>query len=140
MAMAKKKIEQNVLIVDDEIHVCNYMANIVRGIGFENIKITSNPLEVVHLCESFSPSLILLDINMPHYTGIDILKAMQKKKIKCCVIMMTTVNAKEYIGSCLEYGVNNYILKDQEPADIVNIIQATLYKYEFPLNTLEAEN
>lgn len=140
MAMAKKKIEQSVLIVDDEIHVCNYMANIVRGIGFTNIKIMTNPLDVVQWCENFSPSLVLLDINMPHYTGIDILEAMHRKMIECCVIMMTTINAKEHIQLCLEYGVKNYILKDQEPGDIVNIIQATLCKCEFQKNTFNAKN
>lgn len=60
-----------------------------------------------------TPSLILLDINLPGMNGIEILKIIKKtdgvKRIP--VIVMTTSQEEKDIEECYDYGANSYIVK-----------------------------
>lgn len=83
------------------------------------------------------PDLILLDINLPFYNGIEILEKIKNtddlKKIP--MIMLTTSNRPEDINNAYKYHCNGYI---EKPLDMERFLCVILKIEEFwlQINTL----
>lgn len=70
------------------------------------------------------PDILLLDINMPKKNGIEVLKEIRKKDTGLKVLMLTVHNEVEYLIKAIEIGVDGYILKDSESAELKKAIFA----------------
>ena len=62
--------------------------------------------------------VIILDLIMPNKDGVGVLEEMKKKGIDKKIIVLTSYNASEVIRRVSEFGVNYYILKPFELADL----------------------
>ncbi|MCK4603589.1 MAG: response regulator, partial [Deltaproteobacteria bacterium] len=60
-----------VLIVDDDIDVCNVLEQKISRLGIR-VETTSNPLEVLDLVRNTFFTVILLDIRMPEKSGMEL--------------------------------------------------------------------
>ena len=71
------------------------------------------------------PALILLDLNLPDMTGIDILKRIKENShIKCApVVVLTTTDDEQEIKRCYELGCNVYITKPVNYESFANAIR-----------------
>ena len=68
--------KSSILIVDDEAANVALLETILEEEGYENVISTMNPTEVADLYSRHNFDLILLDIRMPHMSGIDVMKAL----------------------------------------------------------------
>ena len=75
-----------------------------------------NKLQVV------KPDVLLLDINMPKKNGLEVLKSLKSKKSKLKVLVLTVHNEIEYLMKAVDIGVNGYVLKDSESAELKKAI------------------
>jgi len=71
--------KQLIHIIDDDVGVCNVLADIVRLHGFEVMTFfsPSNYLEYMGCSEHREPSAIFSDMNMPGMDGVSMLKQVQ---------------------------------------------------------------
>jgi CheY-like chemotaxis protein len=71
-----------------------------------------------------TPDLILLDINIPIYSGLDVLKEIKsnEKLRKIPVIMLTTSENKKDIDRAYQYHCNSYVRKPLEMKDFLGAI------------------
>jgi signal transduction histidine kinase len=67
----------NILIVDDHKANIEVLADFLEIQGYQNVKSTTDPREVVNLFVSFQPDLILLDLSMPFMTGYDVMNQLK---------------------------------------------------------------
>jgi len=76
----------------------------------------------------FLPQLMLLDMNLPKFSGIEILRRLRSdpKLRRLPVIMFTTSNNARDIRSAYESGANSYLLKPMEPDGMRNSLKAIL--------------
>lgn len=65
---------------------------------------------------------MLLDINMPKMNGLEVLQKMKDKKMKVKVLVLTVHNEVEYLLKAVDIGVNGYLLKDSESAELKKAI------------------
>ena len=70
--------------------------------------------------------IILLDLIMPKKDGLYVLEEMQKRGINKKIIVETSYNASEVIKEVAEFGVNYFILKPFELADLEKRILDTV--------------
>ena len=83
--MRKKPL---VLIVDDNISFTNRMTDLLEESGNAGyISVAGNFKEGYRLFFEQKPELVLLDINLPDKSGIELLKEIMKSKNKCEVII-----------------------------------------------------
>ena len=75
-----------------------------------------NKLQVV------KPDVLLLDINMPKKNGLEVLKSLKSKKSKLKVLVLTVHNEIEYLMKAVDIGVNGYVLKNCESAELKKAI------------------
>lgn len=70
------------------------------------------------------PEILLLDINMPKKNGIEVLQEIKRRNIPVKVIILTVHNEIDYLLRAVDVGVNGYILKNAESAELKKAIMA----------------
>ena len=72
------------------------------------------------------PDILLLDINMPNMNRLEVLQKMKDMKMKVKVLVLTVHNEVEYLLKAVDIGVNGYLLKDSESAELKKAILAVV--------------
>ena len=75
------------------------------------------------------PELILLDINMPQKSGLDILKEIKELGLECKVIFISGFQDFEYVQTALNYGAEGYLLKPILKEELVNVIEKAILSF-----------
>lgn len=82
--------------------------------------------ECLELLKEVNPDVLLLDINMPKKNGIEVLEKIREDKLPLKVLMLTVHNEVEYLVKAVDIGVNGYILKDSESAELKKAIESVV--------------
>lgn len=69
-----------VLIIDDDPDVCNFISSALAEIGIE-VRSIDHPSAFYKVLEEFSPDLLFLDIVLPKYDGLNLLKTLRADAI-----------------------------------------------------------
>jgi CheY-like chemotaxis protein len=123
-----------IMIEDDEGHARLIERNIRRsGVNNEIIPFSNGTDAVKHLFGSDGTGinhkgralLILLDLNLPDMTGIEILRQIKDNKyLKATpVVVLTTTDDSQEIKRCYELGCNVYITKPVNYESFANAIR-----------------
>lgn len=85
------------------------------------------------------PGMIMLDLNLPRTDGRQVLHRIKQDETlkKIPVVVFTTSNNPKDIEDCYRYGVNSYIIKPIDFAQLKRDIH-TLVHYWFDVTTLPA--
>ena len=115
-----------VIVADDEYKVCQLICQLINWdeLDMELVGTASNGIEALEMIEREKPDLVLTDIRMPGYDGIEVLKRVRENNPDIEFIIISGYSHFEYAQSAIEYGVSNYILK---PID-AEVLNATLQK------------
>ena len=96
------------LIIDDEPPARDLLEAYVSQIPYLNwVGSCSNALQALEQIEVQKPDLLLLDINMPHISGLELLGFNQVRPIH---VILTTAYAEHALQS-YDFGVTDYLLK-----------------------------
>ena len=71
-------LDSKILIVDDEPANVKLLDKILQKEGYTSIRTTTDSREVFEIYQEFQPELVLLDLNMPHLGGIQVMKELKK--------------------------------------------------------------
>jgi two-component system nitrate/nitrite response regulator NarL len=75
------------------------------------------------LLQEHRPDLLILDLRMAPIDGITLLKTLRDKGSDTPVLILTMSEAAEDLAAALRLGVRGYLLKDMEPADVIDAIR-----------------
>ncbi|WP_164744487.1 LuxR C-terminal-related transcriptional regulator, partial [Paenibacillus xylaniclasticus] len=75
--------------------------------------------EAVHLCKEFHPDIVLMDINMPHFDGVQATKMIKELYPEIKIIILTSYKEIDYVLSALSHGAEGYLLKAINPKHLV---------------------
>lgn len=116
-----------IVIVDDHF--------VVRG-GLKLILETDQRFDVVgeaedgakglDILKEKAPDLVLLDLNMPNMSGLEMLKEMQSLQLKVPVLILTTYNEEKLMIEGLQLGAKGYLLKDASRENLFYTIEAAI--------------
>lgn len=122
-----------ILVVDDEQEILAALDTHLSLIGYE-VKTCDDPEEAFNLISIEKFHIVLLDINMPSMTGIELLKKIKSIKPTIQVIMITAYSTLEKAIDCWEAGASDYILKPFADLDaigsIVNLTSERIRRWE----------
>lgn len=117
----------NVMITDDHSMIREGLKQLLELEGdFKVIAEACDGLECISKLETVSPDVLLLDINMPNMNGLEVLQKMKEKRMKVKVLVLTVHNEVEYLLKAVDIGVNGYLLKDSESAELKKAILAVV--------------
>ncbi len=82
--------------------------------------------ECLNKLENVKPDILLLDVNMPKKNGVEVLSEIKKRKYDVKVLLLTVHNEVEYLLKAVDIGVDGYILKDSESAELKRAISVIM--------------
>jgi DNA-binding LytR/AlgR family response regulator len=105
-----------ILIVEDEIIIADYIFELLEKEGYKNLKIANNIEEAKNLYFSFTPDIILLDINIHgENAGITLSSELS---LKSKVIFITAQNDPVTINAAIKTKPNAYLTKPIKKKDL----------------------
>jgi len=117
----------NVMITDDHSMIREGLKQLLELEGdFKVVAEACDGLECISKLETVTPDVLLLDINMPNMNGLEVLQKMKEKRMKVKVLVLTVHNEVEYLLKAVDIGVNGYLLKDSESAELKKAILAVV--------------
>ncbi len=120
--MIKKK---KILVIDDDRQTRELIAKVLTTNEFE-VLLAPGGREGIQVAKMKHPNVILLDMNMPHFNGIQTCKAMKRlgeiKNIP--VIFLTADQKQEDILEAIKAGGRDYIIKPFSPEEVIKRLQA----------------
>ena len=112
-----------IMIADDHSMIREGLKNLLELDG--DIQVIAEAVdgeECLNKLQVVKPDVLLLDINMPKKNGLEVLKSLKSKKSKLKVLVLTVHNEIEYLMKAVDIGVNGYVLKDSESAELKKAI------------------
>ena len=114
----------NVAIVDDQVIILNGLQKILAEA--EHIQVSalySSGSELLKGLETQQPDVLLLDIQMPDQSGIELAGIISKKYPAVKMIALTNVDVLTQMKQMLQKGCLGYLLKDVSPQILINAIE-----------------
>lgn len=124
----KKPEEEAILIVDDDITALTLYETILNNAGYDQVIVSSDGREVADRLRDNDVSLVLLDINMPGMTGIEVLEVITEDHPSLPVIMITGDEDLQTVVRCMKIGAYDYLNK---PPDQTRLITAVHHALEW---------
>jgi two-component system response regulator AtoC len=120
----EKRIDKpSVLIVDDDDAVRNYMWDFLSSRGYEVQCADSGEQALRRLSAGPWPSLMLLDINMPHIGGLDVLSQMGSFGRHIPSIVLSGVDQVSTVVKAMRLGALDYLLKPFDEQELEQAIE-----------------
>ncbi len=110
-----------ILIVDDDVEITKAVRDVVKMAGHD-FQSSNDPREGLKLIREQDQDMVFLDLSMPEFSGIDIIKNLAKDgKIKEKKIVVLTASAvgDEELDGLVELGIHSFLKK---PVDIDAIL------------------
>jgi DNA-binding NarL/FixJ family response regulator len=116
-----------IFIVDDHPMVVAGLRSLLDKI--ENIEVAgavSNAFDAIPFLKNNTVDVILLDINLPDISGIDLCKKINKEFSKIKILGISTFSERSYISRMIENGASGYLIKSASKEEIAEAIQTVM--------------
>ncbi len=117
---------KRIFIVDDDVAVTNYFKVFFAQTGLYETAIENDSRKVMECLSRESFNLILLDMDMPNVSGMNILREMKKKNINIPVVILTGVNDVDLAVKSMKLGAFDYVIKPVDDDKLLEIIDDAL--------------
>ena len=104
-----------ILIVDDHPIVVEGLKMVLSEY---DCRTAMTGIECLQILQTFLPQVILLDINLPDMSGIDLCKTILEKNKKIKVLAISYFNQRSWVTRMMENGAKGYILKNATDDEI----------------------
>lgn len=122
--MMVKNEPSNILIVDDEPYICQLLDRYLTPEGYL-CRTASGGEQALELLESDTFHLVMMDIQMPGISGIDLLNLIRPLDPDVAVLMVSVLDDRDIGIFCLKLGAYGYIIKPFERNEIlINVAYA----------------
>ncbi len=102
--------DYRILFVDDEQYILNIVEEYLIRRGF-NISVADNGQEAFNLVQEYNYDIVFTDLNMPHFSGMDLLAAIKEHCPETEVIIVTGYGTIESAIEALKMGSYDYLQK-----------------------------
>lgn len=119
----------NIAIVDDhQLFREGLYSLLTKNEAYQVIISANNGAEFFELLASsqVTPSLVLLDLNMPEMDGFEVLEKLKKKYPEIKAIALSMHDDGNYIVKCIRNGAHGYLLKNADEEELNTAIETVL--------------
>jgi NarL family two-component system response regulator LiaR len=113
-----------VLIVDDHAIVRKGIRALLAEVDcIQVVGEASNGQDAITLAEDLNPDVILMDLVMPELDGIEAIRQITGRREQARILVLTSFASDDKVFPAIKAGALGYLLKDSEPADLLQAIQ-----------------
>ncbi len=109
-----------ILVCDDSGAEAKYLVKLLGALGYLNVDKLTDPRQVMALLASKQFDLILLDIKMPHVSGLEVIGQVRQKfsQADLPILVVTGTESVETRNTALRAGANDYLQKPIDPIEL----------------------
>jgi diguanylate cyclase (GGDEF)-like protein len=132
--------QARILVVDDDVNLLDALNTLLKPWGF-NIFTLSNPQHLLETLEFVKPDILLLDIEFPDLSGIELCQVVRSDLnwSHLPVVMLTAHNETETIAQAFGAGADDFINKPIIDAELVARILNRLERVKLVRQLLEGD-
>lgn len=117
----------HVFIVDDHPIVIEGLKAVINKLDAHEVTGTAgNAVEAVGLLKKVPADVVLLDINLPDISGIDLCKKIRKEFPEKKILGISTFSERSYISRMIENGALGYLIKSASAGEIAEAIATVM--------------
>ena len=122
---------KKILVADDDEHCGALLKHFLKQKGFEVLHLEDGA-SAIFAAKEQEPDLIILDIMMPAYSGIDLVKMMRKEEAfkNTPIFLISSLSKESTLTPDIEMLIDSYISKPFDPQDVIAQIDQALAQKE----------
>lgn len=121
--MAEQKIK--LIIADDHPVFRAGLTQIIKtAVDIDLTGEASDGAELIRLVKEQNPDIILIDIDMPKMTGIQVAAELKSWSSSPKIIFLTLYEDEEFFNRALDLGVHGFLLKENASSDILSAVRS----------------
>lgn len=126
------------LIADDQVSIHKFLDKMIEWekYGITEVLHACNGKETLELIQSQSPDILILDIKMPVYDGIEVLQKLGSRPHHPKTLILSAYDEFEYAREAMVYGIKHYLLKPIDTGLFVNALQEAILEVRKDTGTL----
>ena len=114
-----------VVIADDHGVVRQGIRGVLEAIdGLEVVGEAGDGEEALEMIADLDPDVVVLDVNMPGKSGLDVTTALRQDGHPARVLILSMHDDPEYVLQAVRSGADGYVLKDAPPAELRDAVKA----------------
>ena len=111
------------LLADDHPMIRNAIEVLLRDSEFEIVGMVGSAAAALQESERLDPEIILLDIQMPGGSGLDVLRSLRSAKSKVKVVLLTAAIDDTSLVEAKSLKVQGIVLKNSDPAYLLDCLE-----------------
>lgn len=121
-----------VLIVEDEPLECLVLEEILRKRypQIEKTDTAANGLDALKIVQEYLPDLLLVDINLPVISGLELIKELYRHSFEGEILMVTAYDSFSYAKEAMRYGAAGYLLKPIQDQELYEYMEQCMRKID----------
>ncbi len=117
---------EDILIIDDSVQICSLLADyVLPELGYRPI-VANTGRQGLHRLRQSLPDLILLDLQLPDISGLDLLRLIAQDGNDVPVILMTAHGSESIAVEAFRLGARNYLIKPFSDVEAKAVIDQAL--------------
>jgi DNA-binding response OmpR family regulator len=129
-------LDVNILVVDDDRDICDYMKMLLGASGY-NVTTLSDPTQATDVVKQGAFHVLIIDLMMPRMDGIQVIQSIRKIDNDVAIIVFTGYPSLDTAVEALKLSVSDYIKKPFEPEELRQKVAEILRKKGVQLNPEE---
>jgi FixJ family two-component response regulator len=111
-----------IAVVDDEESVGKALVRLLRAIGYSAQAFTSGA-DILRSWPADRPDCLLLDLQMPEVSGVDVQRALNRARVHVPVVILTAYDSPSSRAECLREGAIAYLCKPVEERSLLDALK-----------------
>lgn len=117
---------ERILVVEDSLDILSFLAEDVLPYHGYNVVSATTGEEGLGKLASEEPDLVLLDLELPDMSGMDILRTAQEDENGIPVVLMTAYGSESTAVEAFRLGARDYIIKPFTTEQVIDVLDRTL--------------
>jgi two-component system response regulator AtoC len=122
--------QPQILVVDDDKSIRAYLSDFLSSRGFHPLCMESGDRALDRMATGYLPDAVILDINMPGMSGMEVLERIKQINDVTPVIMLTVLGEVNNVVSAMRMGADDYLKKPFEEDELEQAIGRALERRE----------
>ena len=122
---------QRILVVEDDVMIAKLYQIGLEKVGF-SVQNARDVVGAIRALNQVTPSLIVLDLRLPSVHGLELARYV-RRDTECPdipIIVVSAISAEETVQQAMDAGVDIFMVKPVDIAQLSLIISAIVYKFE----------
>ncbi len=122
-------IHSPVLVVDDDEGLLLSIKATLVSSGLPEPALVSDSRRVIDLVREYNFQMILLDLMMPHLSGMEVLRKIKKESLDVECVIVSAIDDVASAVQAISLGASDYLVKPLNSDKLVALVNRTLEKY-----------